>query len=293
MISLQNQDEIAETLLIPLYFRSLESMRPDGLIRDERSIRLVEQIDYDFRKLKLPAHDSAAIIIRLLKFDELVRTFLHRNPHGVVVHIGCGLDTRFERVDNGTVEWFDLDLPEVMAIRLKWIGDPKGRAHSVAASVFETGWLEEIKNHAAGNLLFVAEGVFPYFKEEDLKVLFLRLMREFPGCELVCDAHTPFAIWTDNLSLVFSKIRARLRWGLKHPEDVERWGHEGTLEKREISADKNKNQPEPARIHLLEKWYYFEKPEPRMRSVQWMRFIPLFGKSTGIFHYRLGERKTG
>ena len=40
-----------------------------------------------------------------------------RNPQAAVVHLGCGLDTRFERVDNGQVEWFDLDIPDVMALR--------------------------------------------------------------------------------------------------------------------------------------------------------------------------------
>jgi hypothetical protein len=109
--------------------------------------------------------------------------------------------------------------------------------------------------------------VFPYYEEAQIKALFLKLRDQFPGSDLVCDAHTPFIIHTDNLQLVFSKVSARLHWGLAHGNDVETWG-EG--------------------IRLLDEWFYFDDPEPRMRSYHWMRHIPLLEKSTGIFHYRLG-----
>jgi O-methyltransferase involved in polyketide biosynthesis len=273
MISLKDQDAVAETLLIPLYCRALESKRADALMRDESAIRLVEQIEYDFTRIQLAGHDRVALILRVQQFDGQARHFLECNPDGVVVHIGCGLDTRFERVDNGQVRWYDLDLPEVIELRRKLLGETQkqaqGRAHVLATSVFETGWLEEIQLQAGGRVLFLAEGVFPYFEEERLKSLFLRLMEKFPGAELVCDAHTPFVLWMDNLSLAFAKMRARLNWGLKHPEDVEAWGQG---------------------IRLLDKWYYFDEPEPRLGMAQWMRFFPLFGKSTGIFHYRLGQK---
>ena len=66
-------------------------------------------------------HDEVAVLLRMTKFDSQVHDFLMRNPQAAVVHIGCGLDTRFERVDNGQVEWFDLDIPDVMALREKLI----------------------------------------------------------------------------------------------------------------------------------------------------------------------------
>jgi hypothetical protein len=74
---------------------------------------------------------------------------------------------------------------------------------------------------------------------------------------------------TDNLQLALSGVRARLHWGLKHGKDVEKWA-EG--------------------ISMLEEWFYFNDPEPRMAPYRWMHLFPVLGKSTGIFHYRLGER---
>jgi O-methyltransferase involved in polyketide biosynthesis len=37
------------------------------------------------------------------------------HPEGLVVNLGAGLDTRFYRLDNGTITWIDIDLPEVVA----------------------------------------------------------------------------------------------------------------------------------------------------------------------------------
>jgi O-methyltransferase involved in polyketide biosynthesis len=226
-------------------------------------------MDCNFSCLKLRGHDEAALAVRVRQFDGRVREFLSRYPDGVVVHFGCGLDTRFERVDDGRVQWFDLDLPEVIELRKKLIGGDGDRYQMINGSVFEDTWLETVSPYARRAFLFIAEGVLPYFEEAQIKSLFLKLRDLFPGAELVCDAHTPFILRTDNLQLALSGVKARLHWGLKHGRDVELWG-EG--------------------ISMLEEWFYFDDPEPRMASYRWMRLFPLLGKSTGIFHYRLGNR---
>ncbi len=262
-------DGVSETLLITLYTRAQESQRPDGMIHDENAVEIIKKMEGDFSRLKLQGHDEVALILRLQHFDRKVSEFLVRNPQAVVVHFGCGLDTRFERVEDGRVEWFDLDLPDVIELRRKYIGGESGRYHLFSGSAFENGWLEAVSPYAGRAFLFIAEGVFPYFEEAQLRALFLKLRDHFPGAELVCDAHTPFVIWTDNLQLALSGVKARLHWGLRNGREVEKWG-EG--------------------ISLLEEWFYFTEPEPRMAAYRWMRLFPLLGKSTGIFHYRLGNR---
>jgi O-methyltransferase involved in polyketide biosynthesis len=266
---LQSLGGVSKTLLITLYARARESQRPDAMLKDDQAVEMVSQIDCDFSRLRLQGHDEVAVILRMKKFDSLVSTFLSRNPQAVIVHIGCGLDTRFDRVDNGNVEWFDLDMSEVIELRHRLIGGEDHRYHTLAVSVFETGWLEEVSRLKPRPFMFLAEGVFPYFEEAQVKFLFLKLLDLFPGAELVCDAHTPFVIRMDNLQLALTKVSARLQWGLKHGKDVENWG-EG--------------------IKLLEEWFYFDDPEPRMRPYRWMRHFPLFGKSTGIFHFQLGSQ---
>jgi len=116
---------VEETLLIPLYVRALESRRTDALLVDERAVALVEQWPEDFARiegLRMDEEDRVAIVLRSRELDRRVREFLARHPDAVVVHVGCGLDARFERVDDRRVEWYDLDLPEVIGLRRELIG---------------------------------------------------------------------------------------------------------------------------------------------------------------------------
>jgi len=263
---------VSETLLMTLYVRARETQRPDAMIRDEKAVEMVNQIEIDISRFRLQRHDEVAVIIRMKKFDSYVRAFLERNPDAGLVHIGCGLDTRFERVveRNSQVEWFDLDMPDVMALRQKFIHNECSRYHTLATSVFEEGWLEEVSGFKPRHFMFVAEGVLPYFEEAQVKALFRNLGKHFPGCELVCDAHTPFVIWADNIHLRLAKVKARMHWSIKEGKDVEAWG-EG--------------------FSLLDEWNYYQEDASQLKAFRWVRLIPKLAKSSGVFHYRLGIEK--
>jgi O-methyltransferase involved in polyketide biosynthesis len=267
---LQSLEGVSETLLLTLYIRARETQRPDAMIKDDRAVAMVNQIDADFSRFRMQRHDEIAVIVRMSKFDNWVRDFLKRNPEAAVVHIGCGLDTRFERVDDGHVEWFDLDLPDVVALRQKLIHNESSRSHTLAASVFEDFWIGEVSRLKPRPFMFIAEGVLPYFEETQVKALFIKLRDHFPGCELICDAHTPFVIWADNLHLAMAKVKARMHWSIKAGKEVEAWG-EG--------------------IRLLEEWYYFEDAESPLKAYRWIRWIPSIAKASGIFHFRLGVQE--
>ena len=262
---------VAETLLIPLYNRAMESQRPDAIMKDEKVVALVTHMSYDFtqvRKIRMSEGNKLARIMLTREIDRYARDFLSRHPQAVVVHIGCGLDARFERVDNGRVEWYDLDLPDVIELRRKFIGDEAERYHLLGCSVLEDAWLEAVKVHSQRPFLFLAESVFVYFMEAQVKSLVLTLREQFPGAELVFDGWKPFFVWLGNFQLSRSKFASLLRWGFWRSETLEGWG-EG--------------------IHLLGQWGFFDQPEPRMAAYR--RIIPVFRwlKPMCIFHFQLGE----
>ena len=110
------------TLLLPLYWRAQESQRPDAMVHDPLAVDLVQRIDYDFTDFAhLTPSQQVFTMMRTRQMDRRVRSFLAAHPNSVVVDIGCGLDSRFERVDNGQVIWLDLDLPEVIALRRQFV----------------------------------------------------------------------------------------------------------------------------------------------------------------------------
>ncbi len=227
------------------------------------------QLDQEsLRKTTALTEDSGRVvmILKTREFDRFAQDFLGRHPDAVVVHIGCGLDTRFERVDNGRVEWYDLDLPDVIELRRKLIGGEGERYHLLSCSVLDSAWLDVVSAHHQRPFLFLAEGVFMYFEEAQVKSLVLTIREHFPGAELVFDAYSPFLFWTHNLKVTRTGIGAHLHWSLKRPQDLERW-RDG--------------------IRLLDERYPFQAPEPRLRRAWKVRLVPFLATGIGVFRYQL------
>jgi O-methyltransferase involved in polyketide biosynthesis len=266
---------ISEMLLLTLYLRAHESRRPDALIKDDTAEKLVRKLSddglYDFTRMEslhLSEENKLVLILRSREFDRRVHTFLARHPQGVVVHIGCGLDTRFERVDNGRVEWYDLDFPHVIELRRQYLGDEGDRYHLLGGSVLADAWLEAVSVHGRRPFLFIAEGVFMYFQGVQVKSLVLRLRDRFPGAELVFDAYSPIHVLRHNLQTSTSKINVRVSWGIWHGKVLEKWG---------------------AGIHLLGAWGFFDDPTPRLARIRWARSIDALARTFRIYHFRLGK----
>jgi O-methyltransferase involved in polyketide biosynthesis len=262
---------VPETLLIPLYNRAMESQRPDAMVKDEKAVELVTKMPLDFSRVRQIPMTEMLKVMRIMftrEFDRYARDFLDRHPGAVVVHLGCDLDSRFERVDNGYVEWYDLDLPEVIEFRRKYLGDERERYHLLAGSVLENTWLEVVSAYRQRPLLFLAETVLVYFTKAQVKALVLSLCDHFPGAELVFDGWRPFEIWLGNRYLSNSPFAGLMQWGFWHSQEVEDWR---------------------VGIRLLDEWGFFDQPEARLARYRWMAPLFCLFKPMRLFHFRLGD----
>ena len=152
-IKLENLSAIAKTLLIPLYFRAAESQRKYPLVDDRLALELIRQIDYDFSRFAANDLMQTTVMLRVREFDHLVQKFLDRQPHGTVINLGCGLDTRFQRLDNGGVSWYEVDLEEVIALRRQFFQESE-RYHFISGSVLESDWVDTVMSSTEGPLAF-------------------------------------------------------------------------------------------------------------------------------------------
>ena len=259
--------EVSETLLYTLHLRDLENRRPDAILRDPRASELAGRIDTDFNKFHFHNHDMVAVILRLRQFDRLTRTFLAQHPSASVVYIGCGLDTRFERVDNGNVTWYDLDLPPVIALRRKLIPE-QPRCTMVACSVLDENWMESVSTSSTQPVLFLAEGVFSYLQPEEVHNLILKLRGRFAGCELVFDATLPWVMRAHKIQFKYLHSPLRIYWSIRHTRELEEW------------AQGNK---------LLTEWNFYEEHEPRLGWVNFFGRFAFIAKSGWVLHYRLDK----
>lgn len=142
-IDVTELQEVSETLLMTLYLRNLETNREDRIIKDDKSVEIVNSINYDFSKFDSQLN-QAVIAIRTKIIDEVVTNFISQNPNVTIVSLGTGLSTRFFRVDNGSVNWFGIDLPRVKSVWDNLIGKSE-RFQYLSYSVLDFEWIKKLK----------------------------------------------------------------------------------------------------------------------------------------------------
>ncbi|MDR2458040.1 MAG: class I SAM-dependent methyltransferase [Clostridiales Family XIII bacterium] len=191
--------DIQKTLLYPLWGRSIFSSLYPEILNDKEAISIAKSLNYDFSNIEKAFGEYGGLlyIVRGQKIDETIKNFILKNPKATVVNIGAGLDTTFSRIDNGSIYWYDLDIEEVIAIRKSII--PEGpRNKCIAKSVLDYSWFKDIHFNVNDGILFIASGVFYYFKENDVKELFITLANNFPGGELFFDGQTKITLKLSN-----------------------------------------------------------------------------------------------
>jgi O-methyltransferase involved in polyketide biosynthesis len=182
---------VPETLLWTLYHRSVGARRPDAILTDPRAVALVDEMDYPFAE-RFGSGEGALSqwqALRVKAFDEQVRRFLAEHPDGTVVALGEGLETQFWRVDNGSVRWLTVDVPEAIEVRERLLAHGE-RQQLVARSALDARWMDEVD--ASRGLLITAQGLFMYFEFEAVEHLIDVCASRFRGSAIVFDAVAPW-----------------------------------------------------------------------------------------------------
>ena len=191
------KNTVQETLIIPLFARKVCSELYPNLYRDETSIRLIDEIDYDFseaeRKSRSLMQRFGALEVAMRQNDLAweARDYLKSHPTAAVVNLGCGLDSTGRACDNGNCKIYNLDFPDVIAVRNELL--PAGeREENIPCNLNDTAWFSQID--ASGGAVFFASGVFYYFLTEQVKALVQAMAGAFPGGVLVFDAANRTAV---------------------------------------------------------------------------------------------------
>lgn len=265
-ISLKKIKGVSETLLIPLRGRYLETKRPGGVINDPKSVEIADSLDHNFSEIELPWDGQIMISVRTEILDEATEEFLRANPDSVVVNLGCGLDTRVHRVDNGLVRWYDLDLPDCITLRKNFF-QQTDRFKFVAKSVLDFSWVDEIEKNK--KTLFIAEGLFNYFKEADVKSIVMAIKDNFPDAEIIFEAYSPLLIRSWHRNAHVKKAFSMFKWGLHTGKSLEKWDDS---------------------ITFLQEWSYLDRYPKRWRWIRHFRHIWPVSKLMKIVHIRFNSR---
>ena len=277
--------EVSGTLLLTLHARAFESVTKDPVLTDPKAVEIVRSLQPELRDSPVSIHQRLArgelpgklpvtMSLRARSFDRLTTSWLAEHPGGAVVSLGCGLDSRFERIDDGKASWFELDLPEVIEVRRRFYAEGP-RRRFLGQSALEPAWMRELAAFKGKPILVLAEGLFMYLDEASLKPLVAALRREFPGSTLVCELANRWIVERMDRWWLRRKFERQLgmggagfRFGVRDARELEAWADGVRLEKE---------------------WSYFDEKEPKLGWFRWFSALELIRKIQWTAVYRLGE----
>ena len=219
------QDSVQETMLGPLWARAKVTEQYPGILDDPKAIEILKNVNYDFTGIKklLGGWRGIGLLVRARSLDDAVKDYLKTHPKPTVINIAAGLDTTFYRVDNGKVKWYDLDLPDAIEYRKKFIPE-SSRCNYIARSAFDYEWMDEIDFDVTKGIFFIAGGFFYYFSEEKVIEFFKTLSEKFPGGEIAFDCISNIAIKILNKRAKKANSDIRVYLGIGNPEKtISKW----------------------------------------------------------------------
>ena len=276
-------NNLSETLFLPLYCRAIESNTKNPVILDKKSVEMVNILDKYFQKSKSSFHEMLLkrnlpelyvkkICLLTKKFDEYANEFLKKNPNAMIANIASGLDTRYFRINNENIDFYDIDFQEVIDLKKQFI-DEKENYHFIGSSLLDLKWIEDLSKKKNENVLFIAQGIFEYLKEEEVKSIIFKLQKTFPGCEIVFDIVNSYYVkkMQDKIKKAF-QTRYNLskdltyHFGIRKSDELTSWGKG---------------------IIFLDDWSFYDDAHEKIKFHLMDRIHEHFRKTIFIVHYKL------
>lgn len=280
---LQSLSDVSGTMLITLYSRARETQSPNPIIRDPKAVEIINLFKKELAGSSNPIHQkivkdtynpklAVTMALRSRCFDRYVFDFLERHPDGTVINFGCGLDTRFDRIDNGKVKWFDIDFESVIELRRRFMAENE-RHHFIACSILDDAWTAQVKT--GGPYLVLAEGVFMYLTEMDVKNLLAMVKSKLGPFELVCEVSNRYWVNRMNTPYMQQKFKRQLGMG------------DGALFSFGI-PDSHYFESWSPDYKLLDEWTYFDDREKKLGWFNLFSKIGVIRKVQWTIHYQIG-----
>jgi methyltransferase (TIGR00027 family) len=274
--------DVSSTMLITLYARAHESVSPDPIIKDPKAVGMIEVIKKAIAGSENPIHKkilknnynpklAVTMALRSRCFDRYVSDFLFKYPNGTVINLGCGLDTRFYRIDNGTVIWYDIDFPEVIELRKRFM-EENTRHFFIGNSILNPDWISEVKT--GGPYLILAEGVFMYLTEANVMELFNTIHRELGSAEIVCEVSNRY--WVDKMNTSWMQWKFKRQLGMTG----------GALFSFGV-PDSRYFETWSQNFKFLDEWTYFDDHERKLGWFNMFSSIEVLRKVQWTLHYKI------
>ena len=207
-------NSINKTLYIPLYGKSYVSKR--GLfLNDKKAEEIWEEEGFSLREKSTSKWLAYYMGVRAAVFDDWVKRQMIAMPDAVVIHIGCGMDSRVIRVGAENHKWYDVDFSEVIEERKRYYAETDDY-QMIAGDARACGWLTAIEENKSA--IVIMEGVSMYLTVDEMQNLADSLCSHFESIMLLVDAYTSFAAKMSRLRNPIHDVGVTEVYGIDTPQ---------------------------------------------------------------------------
>lgn len=206
-------NEVSETMLQTMYSRATYSKSKNAKFIDKKAIEVVEKLDYDFTDASKDKLMGNGVIGRTILLDKMVKDFIKQNSNVTIINIASGMDTRFYRVNNSKIKWYNVDFQEVINFRNKYLDEDKN-VTNIASSAMDKNWAERVEENE--NVLIIVEGLSMYLTEKDVIKIFEIIKDNFKNTTIFFEILNPKFV----KSLVEKSVKIQFTWGANSGKDI-------------------------------------------------------------------------
>ncbi len=216
-----NLESVEKTMLLTLYAKAKHSKDKNHKFYDSKAIEVISKVNYDFGIAEKDRFMQLGTIARTIVLDEMVTDYIKIHPNCTIVNIASGMDTRFNRLDNGKINWYNVDLENSANYRLKYIEDAD-RVKTLAYSAMDPKWASEIIIRK--DVLFIVEGLTMYLNQKDVEDIINIIDANFDNCTVFMEIMPPISVENTKEESI-EDANAKFIWGVEKGSELTKFNH--------------------------------------------------------------------
>lgn len=210
-------DSVNKTLYIPLYGKALVS-RQGILLQDKQAEEIWAAEGFPLKGKARSKWLAYYMSMRAAVFDRWLEDQMEQYPDALILHLGCGMDSRVTRLGTRGHQWFDVDFPQVIAQRQRYYTET-AEYHMLSGDIREQNWLDAVPRDAQA--IVVMEGISMYLQPAELKMVLRTLAAHFRQVHLLMDCYTSFAARASRYKNPIKDVGVTQVYGLDDPRELE------------------------------------------------------------------------